>query len=632
MRPIVEIMTVNFSLLALDQIVNNAATIPHMSGGQFAVPLVIRMATGGGRQVAAQHSHSLEGWYAHIPGLRVLAPAIIEDARGMLAAALADPNPVLIFEHVMLYNMEGALDPAVTAVDIAHAAMRRDGTRRHADHLWRRAVEGAGRRRHPGRGRHRGRSHRSARPAAARHRNDPGIGRQDAARRHRRRGLAQRHRWRPRSACASPRTPSSISTRRSRRVCGARGADAVRAASRRRRAAAAGRHRRGGANSRARQMSDFLMPALGADMEAGTLVEWLVKPGDRVKKGDIVAVVETQKGAIEVEIFDEGIVSELVVPVGTKIPVGGVLAHIADGKPAQSPRAAPTTPAEPRRTAPEIVQPLEPAPVLPALAGTKVTPAARRRAAELGIDASALAGTGIDGAVTLADIELAARTRATVPPAAAVSTAAAAGPRRAGFDLAEMRKAIATAMGRSKREIPHYYLSHTVDLGAALGWLEAFNAARPVSDRLLPAVLLLKATALALREVPQLNGTYIDGAFRPGDGVHVGWAISLRSGGLVAPAIRDADKRSLTELMAAMRDLVQRARTGGLRSSELASPTVTVTSLGERGAETRHRNHLSAAGRDHRLRHGPDAPLGCGRAGRAAASRFRHARGRSPGD
>lgn len=127
MRPIVEIMTVNFSLLALDQIVNNAATIPHMSGGQFAVPLVIRMATGGGRRVAAQHSHSLEGWYAHIPGLRILTPAILEDARYMLAAALADPNPVLIFEHVMLYNMEGEINPAVTRVDIDHAKVRREG-------------------------------------------------------------------------------------------------------------------------------------------------------------------------------------------------------------------------------------------------------------------------------------------------------------------------------------------------------------------------------------------------------------------------------------------------------------------------------------------------------------------------
>jgi len=128
MRPIVEIMTVNFSLLALDQIVNNAATIPHMSGGQFAVPLVIRMATGAGRQLAAQHSHSLEGWYAHIPGIRVLAPATIEDARFMLQPALDDPNPVLIFEHVMLYNREDELDPGVTSVDIVSARVRRPGT------------------------------------------------------------------------------------------------------------------------------------------------------------------------------------------------------------------------------------------------------------------------------------------------------------------------------------------------------------------------------------------------------------------------------------------------------------------------------------------------------------------------
>jgi pyruvate dehydrogenase E1 component beta subunit len=127
LRPIVEIMTCNFSLLALDQIMNNAATLPHMTGGQFAVPLVIRMATGGGRQLAAQHSHSLEGWYAHIPGLKVLAPATVDDARHMLAAALADPNPVLIFEHIVLYNAEGDLDPAVAAVDLEHAAVRRAG-------------------------------------------------------------------------------------------------------------------------------------------------------------------------------------------------------------------------------------------------------------------------------------------------------------------------------------------------------------------------------------------------------------------------------------------------------------------------------------------------------------------------
>jgi pyruvate/2-oxoglutarate/acetoin dehydrogenase E1 component len=127
MRPIVEVMTVNFSLLALDQIVNNAATLRHMSGGQFGVPIVIRMATGGGKQVAAQHSHSLEGWYAHIPGIKVLAPATLEDARGMLWTALEDPDPVLIFEHVLLYNVEGVLALDAGPVDIDHAVVRRIG-------------------------------------------------------------------------------------------------------------------------------------------------------------------------------------------------------------------------------------------------------------------------------------------------------------------------------------------------------------------------------------------------------------------------------------------------------------------------------------------------------------------------
>jgi pyruvate dehydrogenase E1 component beta subunit len=128
MRPIVEVMTVNFSLLALDQIVNNAATLRHMSGGQFAIPLVIRMATGAGRQLAAQHSHSLEGWYAHVPGLKVLAPATLEDARGMLASALADPNPVILFEHVGLYNVEGSIAADAGAVPIDRAAVRRVGS------------------------------------------------------------------------------------------------------------------------------------------------------------------------------------------------------------------------------------------------------------------------------------------------------------------------------------------------------------------------------------------------------------------------------------------------------------------------------------------------------------------------
>lgn len=322
------------------------------------------------------------------------------------------------------------------------------------------------------------------------------------------------------------------------------------------------------------------MPTLGADMEAGTLVEWLVKPGDRVKRGDIIAVVETQKGAIEVEIFDEGLISELVVPVGQKVPVGTVLARITGGKTqpqaAAPASAAPTPVASPRAAAPAAVETPLPTAGVPAPERVKITPVARRRAAELGLDVAGLRGTGIDGSVTLADIEA----------AKAATTQAMPAPARRAAGPSDMRKAIAAAMVRAKREIPHYYLMQTTDLGTALTWLEASNRERPPPERVLPAALLLKATALALREMPQLNGTFENDEFHPGNGIHVGWAISLRSGGLIAPAIRDTDARSLTELMDGLRDLVQRARSGGLRSSELMLPTVTVTNLGERGAES----------------------------------------------
>jgi pyruvate dehydrogenase E2 component (dihydrolipoamide acetyltransferase) len=324
-------------------------------------------------------------------------------------------------------------------------------------------------------------------------------------------------------------------------------------------------------------VSDFLMPALGADMEAGTIVEWMVKPGDRVKRGDVVAVVETQKGAIEVEIFDEGIVSEIVAPVGAKAAVGALLARVGGEATALAgvSAASPGLVVAPQPAAPPPA-PIHTAAVAPGR--LKISPAARRRAAELGIDPSALSGSGVQGAVSLADVEAMAARR--VPPPASPRA------KRPGFDPAGMRRAIAAAMARSKREIPHYYLSHTADVGAALAWLENFNAHHPVPERQLPAVLWLKASALALRELPQLNGTWSNDAFHPGEGIHVGWAIALRGGGLVAPAIRDADQRSLPDLMAAMRDLVQRARSGGLRSSELTSPTATVTSLGDRGAES----------------------------------------------
>jgi pyruvate dehydrogenase E2 component (dihydrolipoamide acetyltransferase) len=332
-------------------------------------------------------------------------------------------------------------------------------------------------------------------------------------------------------------------------------------------------------------MSDFLMPSLGADMEAGILVEWLVKPGQQVKRGDVVAVVETEKGAIEIEIFESGEVSELVVPVGAKVPVGTLLARLGGpAGPAPAPMPAPATAAAPTLAPTTLPTPLSNAPKAPIALATetrpRITPAARRRADELGVSLAGLKGSGVEGAVALADVEAAA----TTPSAPSAIPGPAA--RRRGFDAAAMRKAIAAAMARSKREIPHYYLGSTVNLGPTLAWLEAVNRERTPAKRLLPAVMFLKAMARAMAKTPELNGFWEDGSFRAGTGVHVGWAIALRGGGLIAPAILDAGERTLDELMAALRELVQRARNGGLRSSELSLPTVTVTSLGERGAES----------------------------------------------
>jgi pyruvate dehydrogenase E2 component (dihydrolipoamide acetyltransferase) len=349
-------------------------------------------------------------------------------------------------------------------------------------------------------------------------------------------------------------------------------------------------------------MSAFVMPSLGADMEAGTLVEWLKRPGDRVERGDVVAVVDTQKGAIEIEIFEAGVLDRILVQPGEKVPVGTAMATLRSNGAAQEPEPAPPqpppeAPPEPERpppepppevpppeVPPEITPPPEQPPVEvpePEAKGgvrVRISPAARRRAAALSLDLARLRGTGPEGAVTLADIEAAAVARVSAPPSGRAPGV--------GFDPAAMRRAIAAAMARSKREIPHYYLTQTVDLRRALTWLEAANRDRPPTERLLPAALFVKATARALRKVPELNGFWEKDAFRPGAGIHIGWAIALRGGGLIAPAIHDADRKSLAELMAALRDLVQRARSGGLRSSELTDPTITVTSLGERGAET----------------------------------------------
>jgi pyruvate dehydrogenase E2 component (dihydrolipoamide acetyltransferase) len=206
-----------------------------------------------------------------------------------------------------------------------------------------------------------------------------------------------------------------------------------------------------------------------------------------------------------------------------------------------------------------------------------ISPAARKRAQELGVDVNTLHGSGAQGAVTLADVEVAKTETVRVEP---VETQAKPAERAQA-----MRRAIAAAMSRSKREIPHYYLSETIPMAQALAWLQERNAGRPITERLLPAVLQLKAVALALKRVPQLNGFYRNETFEPVAAVHTGVAIALRGGGLVAPALHEVQAKPLDQLMRELADLVQRARAGSLRSSEMSDPTITVTNLGEQGAE-----------------------------------------------
>jgi pyruvate dehydrogenase E2 component (dihydrolipoamide acetyltransferase) len=310
-------------------------------------------------------------------------------------------------------------------------------------------------------------------------------------------------------------------------------------------------------------MSEFRLPSLGADMDDGTLLEWKIQPGDTVRKGQVVAIVDTAKAAVDVEIWCDGVIEALLVSPGEKIPVGAVLATLRE--PGESVSAPAPATAPPTRT----IHP-------------RISPAARKRALELDVDVSRLTGSGPGGAITLEDVEHAA---ASAPAPAAVIEPAPSQTSAIADRQAEMRKAIAAAMSRSKREIPHYYLAETIPMVRAQAWLTTTNAGRPITERLLMAVVQLKAVALALGKFPELNGYYQGDVFQPVAAAHIGVAISLRLGGLIAPAIHDVAGKTLGTLMSDLTDLVKRTRAGSLRSSELADPTITVTNLGEQGVD-----------------------------------------------
>lgn len=377
-------------------------------------------------------------------------------------------------------------------------------------------------------------------------------------------------------------------------------------------------------------MTEFVMPSLGADMESGTLYEWFVKPGDVVNRGDLMASVETDKGVIDIEVFDDGVVGDLLIAPGTTVDVGTPIATIVTGegvKPAASIAQPPAEahpmdqeaalrPLMPPVTAAKNGRRIKASPLARQLAaklnidlervnasnasgvinkadvertalemktavdkGTAVraTPVAQRMAAELKIDLSQLEGSGAQGTIRRVDIERLAAAKPGPQQITAPET-------KATFQT-RMRGAIARAMSRANTDIPHYYLETRIDMSTALSWLERENQKRSIKTRILPVVLLIKASALALTDVPELNGYWLEDGHQPQEGIHIGFAIALRQGGLVTPAIHHADHKSLDELMADLHDLITRTRNGRLRGSELIDATVTLTNLGDRGVE-----------------------------------------------
>ncbi|WP_026898259.1 dihydrolipoamide acetyltransferase family protein [Daejeonella oryzae] len=339
-------------------------------------------------------------------------------------------------------------------------------------------------------------------------------------------------------------------------------------------------------------MVEFKMPSLGADMEDGTLVEWLVKPGDIVKRGDIIAMVDTQKGLIDIEVFDEGTIAELLIKENEKVPVGTVMALIAGSnevihhleKPVMEQVSETTTPKEVVKAVgiPETPEPKH---------RIKASPLARKIAADKGIDLTRIIGSGEGGAISKEDVEKAIIEQ--MAPLAGANIVSDQLPDqkaesieiKKGASTESIRMAVAAAMSKSNREIPHYYLETKIDMSKALAWLMDANKKRTLKQRLLPVVLILKAISKALVEFPDLNSYWADG-LQHKEAINIGFVISLRTGGLMIPAIHNVNNLSIDEIMNSLNDIIPRARAMKLRSSELSESTFTVTSLGEKNAET----------------------------------------------
>lgn len=332
-------------------------------------------------------------------------------------------------------------------------------------------------------------------------------------------------------------------------------------------------------------MSEFKMPSLGADMESAVLMEWRIKEGDTVTKGQVIAEVETSKGVIEIEVFEDGVVEKILVQEETECSVGTPLALIRSNNEASEALSEQTTTSsvtepltsqskddiseqEPEKTAvePTAKEDLPARKEVSSETRVKASPAARKKAKERGLDLAAMAAES-EGAIQLKDLEISVEAEEKAPV------------------LSGMRQAIAKAMSRSNAEIPHYYLSIPINMTPALAWLAEINAKRGIEERILPAALLIRAVVRALEEVPELNGYWQNDNHLLSKSINPGIAIALRKGGLITPALLNTQEMSLDQTMQALDDLITRTRANKLRGSEMTQQTVTITNLGDLGVE-----------------------------------------------
>ena len=341
---------------------------------------------------------------------------------------------------------------------------------------------------------------------------------------------------------------------------------------------------------------EYSMPSLGADMDEGSVIEWNVAVGDRVARGDVVARVETEKSDIDIEIWCEGEVQEILVPPGRLVPVGTALLRLDASDAAAAPGAPPrdVRPAvEPDAAAP-VLDPPRPSGVVPSGDGVRSTPFARRIAAERGVDLAAVVGSGPNGAIRSRDVPTPDRPLRSDHQQV---DRAVSDDRRPRTRADRMRRAIADRMSKANHDIPHYFLEQQIDLTALMKHVGKINAEVDIADRVVPAAAFVRAAALAAARHRELNGHWTDGEFVPAVAVNVAVAISLRGGGLVTPQIQQADRVDLAATMARLKAMTLEARSGVLRSASMGAgetpgadtatqmSTITVTNLGERGAD-----------------------------------------------